>query len=153
MRARLPGSGSTPPAATARASAAVTVTAGTPSAPAGFAAITEPFDPGHPARVTKAPADCGSQDTTLAIEQCFEGKTETADAAIDALRQSAYARASATQRAAINAQDKTWLAGRAKACAQADQGGGTISGINAASCLLDESSARLASLGGHAPTP
>jgi uncharacterized protein YecT (DUF1311 family) len=98
-----------------------------------------------------APANCGDQATTLAMEQCYENKTETADAEIDSVRQVSFAAASGAQRAAINADDSGWLAARAAVCAKAYQTGGTIDGINIASCLLDESSARLDALKGITP--
>jgi uncharacterized protein YecT (DUF1311 family) len=113
--------------------------------------VTEPFDPGHPARVSSAPTNCGGRDTTLAIEQCYEAKTESADAAIDAVRQASFASASAAQRATINSDDSGWLAARAPVCDKAYQTGGTIDGINIASCLLDESTARLDGLKGITP--
>jgi uncharacterized protein YecT (DUF1311 family) len=143
--------------ATASASAASTASASTASASAApsvkvaFVPITEPFDPGHPARPVAAPASCVGETTTLAIEQCFEDKTETADAAIDAVRQASFAAAGAGQQAADNRDDSAWLAARGPACAKAYQTGGTIDGINAASCLLDESTARLDSLKGITP--
>jgi uncharacterized protein YecT (DUF1311 family) len=124
---------------------------GAPSAAVAFVPVTEPFDPGHPARPTSGAANCGSQDTTLAIEQCYEAKTETADAAIDAVRQASFASASAGQQATINADDSGWLAARATVCEKAYQTGGTIDGINIASCLLDESTARLDALKGVTP--
>jgi uncharacterized protein YecT (DUF1311 family) len=108
--------------------------------------ITEPFDPGHPARAVSGPANCDDQQTTLALEQCFEDKTETADAAIDTARQAAFASASAAQQAAINTSDSSWLAARGTVCEKAYQTGGTIDGINISSCLLDESTARLDAL-------
>jgi len=98
-----------------------------------------------------APANCGAQDTTLAMEQCFENKTETADASIDAAQQASFANASAAQRSAINAEDSGWLATRKTVCAKAYQTGGTIDGINIASCLLDESTARMNALKGITP--
>jgi uncharacterized protein YecT (DUF1311 family) len=136
----------------ASAGAASTAAAtGASSAAIAFVPVTEPFDPGHPARVSSAPANCGGQDTTLAIEQCYEAKTETADAAIDAVRQASFASASAAQRATINSADSGWLAARAPVCDKAYQTGGTIDGINIASCLLDESTARLDALKGITP--
>jgi uncharacterized protein YecT (DUF1311 family) len=114
-------------------------------------AITEPFDPGHPAAAKSAPTSCGGQNTTLAIEQCYEAKTETADAAIDAMRQASFAGASAAQQAAINSDDSGWLTARATVCAKAYQTGGTIDGINVGGCLLDESTARLDALKGITP--
>jgi uncharacterized protein YecT (DUF1311 family) len=136
----------------ATASAASTAAAtGAPSTAVAFVPVTEPFDPGHPARPTSGAANCGSQDTTLAIEQCYEAKTETADAAIDAVRQASFASASAGQQATINADDSGWLAARAAVCAKAYQTGGTIDGINIAGCLLDESAARLDALKGVTP--
>jgi len=98
-----------------------------------------------------APASCGDRDTTVAIEQCFEAKTETADAAIDAMRRASFAGAAAAQQAAINADDSGWLAARRTVCAKAYQTGGTIDGINIAACLLDESTARLDGLKGVTP--
>jgi len=138
--------------ATASASpgGAATASAGA-STGAAFVAITEPFDPGHPAAAKSAPASCGGQDTTLAIEQCYEAKTETADAAIDAMRQASFAGASAARQAAINSDDSGWLAARGTVCAKAYQTGGTIDGINIGGCLLDESTARLGALKGITP--
>lgn len=98
-----------------------------------------------------APANCGAQETTLAMEQCYENKTETTDAAIDSVRQAGFATASAAQRAVINTDDSDWLAARTMVCEKAYQTGGTIDGINIASCLLDESSARLDALKGITP--
>jgi uncharacterized protein YecT (DUF1311 family) len=138
--------------ATATVSAAGTAAAtGAPSGAVAFVPVTEPFDPGHPARVMSAPATCGGQDTTLTIEQCYEDKTETADAAIDAVRQARFASASAAQQAATNNEDSGWLAARATVCDKAYQTGGTIDGINIAGCLLDESTARLDALKGITP--
>jgi uncharacterized protein YecT (DUF1311 family) len=148
-----PGHAAPSGTATASAARAAAAASGGAAATAGtvaFVPVTEPFDPGHPARATTAPADCASQDSTLAIEQCFEGKTETADAAIDTLRKSAFDRASAADRTVINADDRGWLATRGPVCARAYQSGGTIDGISIAGCLLDESTARLASLRGPA---
>jgi len=113
------------------------------AAATGFVPIVEPFDPGHPARTRTAPASCGSQQTTLAIEQCYEVRTENTDAAINAVQSARYRVASAAQRAAILASDKAWLAARPVVCAKAFHSGGTIDGINISACLLDESTARL----------
>jgi uncharacterized protein YecT (DUF1311 family) len=152
-----PGTGATASAGAtastgATASAASTAVAtGASSAAVAFVPVTEPFDPGHPARVGSAAANCGGQDTTLAIEQCYEAKTENADAAIDAVRQASFGGASAAQRAAINADDSGWLAARGPVCDKAYQTGGTVDGINIASCLLDESTARLDALKGITP--
>jgi uncharacterized protein YecT (DUF1311 family) len=145
------GSGSSP-AATAKATSAATSSGGTTApAAAGFVPITEPFDPGHPARATTAPASCGSQATTLAIEQCYDAQTENTDALIDTVQLAAYQSASASQRTAILAQDSAWLAARQPVCSKAYQGGGTIDGIGVASCLLDESAARLDAVKGITP--
>jgi uncharacterized protein YecT (DUF1311 family) len=121
------------------------------SAAVAFVPVTELFDPGHPAHARSAPASCGDQGTTVAIEQCFEAKAETADSAIDAMRQRSFVGATARQQAAINADDSGWLAARRAVCAKAYQTGGTIDGINIAACLLDESTARLDALKGVAP--
>jgi uncharacterized protein YecT (DUF1311 family) len=142
------------PAAGGAATASATGTSAASPAPSTavkFVPVTEPFDPGHPAHAMSAPASCGDQDTTVAIEQCYEAKTETADAAIDAMRQSGFASASAGQQAALNAADSGWLAARSTVCGKAYQTGGTIDGINIAACLLDESNARLDGLKGVTP--
>jgi uncharacterized protein YecT (DUF1311 family) len=143
-------SGSTAPASAAASNSepASTTASAAPSVKIAFVPIAEPFDPGHPARTVPSPSSCGGQDSTLAIEQCYEHKTETADAAIDAVRQAGFAAASATQQAAINSDDSDWLAARAQVCARAFQSGGTIDGIGVAGCLLDVSTARLDALKG-----
>src|SRR6266702_2557327 len=58
---------------------------------APFVSIVEPFDPGHPARVETAPARCGGQASTLAIEHCYETRTENVDARINATQSARYA--------------------------------------------------------------
>ena len=109
-----------------------------------FAAIVEPFDPGHPAQAKTAPADCGSQSSTLAIVQCFENQTETVDAQIDTVQQGFYKSAPTFSiKAAIVAEDSAWLNARGPVCKAAFTTGGTIDQINAATCLLDESTAHL----------
>lgn len=112
-----------------------------------FAAIVEPFDPGHPAQAKSAPADCGSQSSTLAIVQCDENKTETADAQIDTVEQGFYKTAPLfSVKAAIVAEDSAWLNARGPVCKAAFNIGGspnTLDQINVATCLLDESTARL----------
>jgi uncharacterized protein YecT (DUF1311 family) len=108
-----------------------------------FAAIVEPFDPGHPAQARTAPADCGSQPSTLAIEQCYESETENTDAQIDTVQQGLYNSASSSAKSTILAQDSAWLAARGPVCQAAFNTGGTIDGISIAACLLDESTARL----------
>lgn len=133
--------GSTAPGGTASGTAAA----------AAFVPITEPFDSGHPARTTPGPSDCASQQATLAIVHCYEEKTETADAAIDAALRASFATASTAQRAAMNAADQAWLAARSTVCAKAYHTGGTIDQVNIAGCLLDESTARLGVLGHSQP--
>jgi uncharacterized protein YecT (DUF1311 family) len=109
-----------------------------------FAAIVEPFDPGHPAEAKSAPADCASQSSTLAIVQCYENQTETADAQIDTVQQDFYNTAPLyTVKSAIVAEDSAWLNARGPVCKAAFNTGGTIDQINVATCLLDESTARL----------
>lgn len=131
------------------AGAATTTPAGGPaSSPAtgsaaGFVGIVEPFDPGHPARIMPAPASCGSQSSTLTMEQCYDTKTENTDAQIDAVQQAKYAAASAADKATILAQDQAWLNARAPVCTVAFDTGGTLDKVEIASCLLDESTSRL----------
>lgn len=142
------GSSSSSSSSSSSASPATTSASGGPSAPAAttaqpFAAIVEPFDPGHPAQARPSPADCGSQPSTLAIEQCYQAKTETTDAQIDAVQHGLYNGASSSAKSAIVAQDSAWLAARGPVCQAAFNGGGTIDGISIAACLLDESTARL----------
>ncbi len=135
------GGGSTSPAASGSAVGKPSAPAATTAAP--FQAIVEPWAPGHPAQATSGPADCGSQPSTLAIEQCYQAQTETIDAQINTVQQGAYASASASAQATILAQDSAWLAARGPVCQAAFNGGGTIDGISIAACLLDESTARL----------
>jgi uncharacterized protein YecT (DUF1311 family) len=132
-------SSSTSAPATSTHSASAT----SPASAAGFISIVEPFDPGHPAMIKAAPASCGSQSSTLTIEQCYQAKTENTDAQIDVVQQAKYAAASAAGKAAILAQDQAWLNARAPVCTVAFDTGGTIDGIEVASCLLDESTSRL----------
>ena len=127
----------------------VTATISAPAQP--FAAIVEPFDPGHPARARSAPLNCGGQSTTLAIELCYEVKAENTDVQIDAVQQAAYASGSAAQQATILAQDRAWLAARGPVCRAAFNTGGTVDGISVAACLLDESTARLDAVKGIIP--
>jgi uncharacterized protein YecT (DUF1311 family) len=127
------------------ASPGSTGTDGTASAAAvaaSFVSIVEPFDPGHPARTEPAPASC-SQSTTIAIERCYEVKTENTDVTIDSFQFARYQSASPAQRVMILAQDSAWLAAREPVCAAVFNTGGTIDGISTAACLLDESTARL----------
>ena len=130
---------------------AATGPASTASAGAPFIDIVEPFDPGHPARTENAPASCGGQPTTLAIEQCYQAKTETADARIDAAQFTRYVGAPAAERTTILTQDSSWLAARGPVCAAAFHGGGTDDGISIAACLLAESTARLDAVKGITP--
>lgn len=145
-----PGSASASPAT---ASSATASSAGTPSvaAAAAFAPIVEPFDPGHPARTRPAPASCGGQPTTLAIERCYEARIENTDAAIDAVKLARYQNGSQARRAAITAGDSAWLSARQPVCARAFHGGGTIDEIDVAGCLLAESTARLGAVKGVTP--
>jgi len=151
-------SGSSTPAASATASSAAATPSGTAAATtsasaaaAVFTPIVEPFDPGHPARTKPAPASCDGLSSTLAIEQCYEARTENADTAIDAAQLARYRSGSPSQRTAINAGDSAWLAARQPVCAKAFHSGGSVDGINAAGCLLAESTARLDALKGITP--
>jgi uncharacterized protein YecT (DUF1311 family) len=108
-----------------------------------FAAIVEPFDPGHPAQTRTGPADCGSQSSALAIVSCYEIKTENTDAQIDAVQRGLYNSASVSIKTAIVAQDSAWLAARGPVCKAAFTAGGSIDQISITACLLDESTARL----------
>ena len=126
-------------------------TASAPAAAASFVNIVEPFDPGHPARTGPAPTSCGGQATTIAIEQCYQTKTENVDVQIDVAQSAKYAAAPPAGRGTILAQDSAWLAAREPVCAAAFNTGATIDGISAAACLLDESNARLDAVRGIAP--
>jgi uncharacterized protein YecT (DUF1311 family) len=143
--------GSSTPAASASASSAGSASAVASASAAPFVDIVEPFDPGHPAKYGPAPASCGGQTSTLAIEQCYQAKTENTDAAIDAAQLAHYNSGSAAERASILASDSAWLAARQPVCALAFHSGGTIDGINVATCLLDESTARLDAVKGVTP--
>ena len=148
-----PASGGATQSASAAGSASSTpTTSATGTAPGvAFAPIVEPFDPGHPARVLTTPASCGSLSTTLAIEKCYEDKTETYDAQIDQVQQNRYQSGNLAQQTAIGDDDTAWLKARQTVCTKAYQTGGTIDGINIAACLFDESTARLLGLRGTIP--
>jgi len=139
------------PTTTPASTTATSTAGGSSSVSAAFASIVEPWDPGHPARSQAASADCGGQQSTLAIEQCYEAKTENADAKIDVVQQGRYAAAAPSARAAILAQDSAWLAARGPVCKAAFHTGGTIDGIDVSACLLDESTARLDAVQGITP--
>jgi uncharacterized protein YecT (DUF1311 family) len=143
------GGGTHSPSAPASGTASSATATSSPAA--AFQPIVEPFDPGHPARKVSYPATCDGLTSTLDIVQCFEHMTESWDAEIDLTQQGRYQTASASQQAAINAEDSAWLAARQTVCAKAYQTGGTIDQINIASCLLDESTARLLGLRGTIP--
>jgi uncharacterized protein YecT (DUF1311 family) len=143
------GSSASPAGSAAKASGS-TGTATAFSA-GSFTAIVEPFDPGHPARTESVPASCDGETSTIAIEQCYDTRTENVDAAIDAAQSARYASVSPSGQAAILAQDSAWLAARQPVCAAAFNTGGTIDGISAAICLLDESNARLDAVKGITP--
>jgi uncharacterized protein YecT (DUF1311 family) len=147
------GSASTAGSATTSPAAKASGSTGTASASSAslFTPIVEPFDPGHPARTESAPASCGGQASTIAIEQCYDTRTENVDAAIDAVQSARYASASPSGKVAILAQDRAWLAVRQPVCAVAFNTGGTIDGTSAAICLLDESNARLDAVKGINP--
>ena len=140
-------SGSPGPAASSSPGA----TGSTSAATVAFVSIVEPFDPGHPARAESAPASCGGQSTAIEIERCYQAKTENVDAQIDVAQSARYSSAAPAERKTILAQDSAWLASRAPVCAAAFNTGGTIDGVSAAACLLDESSARLAAVKGITP--
>ena len=147
-------SASTPPASPAAASSATqgASPAATRSASAaGFVPIVEPFDAGHPARTKPGPASCTGLATTVATEQCYQAKTETTDAAIDAVQLGMYQGGSQAQRTAILADDGAWLAEREPACAKAFQGVASSDEIDIAACLLEESTARLSAVKGITP--
>ena len=125
--------------------------AGSTASAASFVSIVEPFDPGHPARTEPAPASCGGQPTTIAIERCYQTKTENVDSQIDVAQFARYSGASPAERQTILTQDSAWLAARAPVCAAAFNTGATVDGISAAACLLDESNARLDAIKGITP--
>jgi hypothetical protein len=76
--------------------------------------------------------------------QCYEIQTENTDVQIDSVQQANYTSAPlANVKAAIVSQDSAWLNARGPVCSAAFKTGGTIDQVNIASCLLEESSARL----------
>ena len=131
--------------------AAVTRTA--PPRTIAFVPITEPFDPGHPARPSQGVSDCPSRLITLVTAQCYHDLAEAQDAVTDATLRAKFAKATPAQQAAMNAADQAWLAARATVCAKAYRTGGTIDQANIARCLSDESLARTFAVQGiQAPT-
>jgi uncharacterized protein YecT (DUF1311 family) len=139
------------PAATSSATHPASPAATTSASSAAFVPIVEPFDPGHPARTESAPATCTGLATTVAAEQCYQAKTETTDAAIDAAQLGLYQSGSQAQRTAILSGDSAWIAEREPVCAKAFGGGGSSDEIDIAACLLDESTARLDAVKGITP--
>ena len=149
-----PGSSSTPAAQATVSASGAAAPGASASASAGttaFVPIVEPFDPGHPARHRPAPASCGGQATALAIERCYQARTENTDTVIDAVQLSHYQGGSQAQQGAILADDSAWLAARQPVCAAAFQGGGSVAEDDVAACLLEESTARLDALQGITP--
>jgi len=144
-------SGSTRSPGITSSSKPATGAGGTASAAAPFVSIVEPFDPGHPARTEPAPASCGGQPTTIAIERCYQTKAENVDSQIDVAQFATYSGVSPAERKRILAQDSAWLAARAPVCAAAFNTGATVDGISAAACLLHESTARLDAVKGITP--
>ncbi|MGD0065742.1 MAG: lysozyme inhibitor LprI family protein [Streptosporangiaceae bacterium] len=148
-------SGSTTGAATSASATATspssTAAPSSTASAAAFVNIVEPFDPGHPARTRPGLANCGSESTTIAIEGCYEIKTENIDVQIDVVQQAKYQSATPAQQTAILTGDSAWLAARQPVCAVAFNTGGTIDGISASSCLLQESTARLDAVKGITP--
>ena len=132
-----------------RASAGAAVRAASAGAVA-FVPIVEPFDPDHPARTQPNPGNCYAKQSTVGIEQCFDTKTENTDARIDAAELARFRRSNAAGQAAINTQDREWLAARVRVCQAVYHTGGTIDLINIARCQLDESTARLHQVTGTA---
>jgi uncharacterized protein YecT (DUF1311 family) len=145
-------SGATTPGAVSQST---TETISAPASPsgsaAGFVYIEEPWDPGHPAKPVSSPASCGSEQSTLDIEQCYTAKAETTDVTIDAVQLAKYRASSPSGKAAILAQDKAWLAARGPVCSAAFHTGGTLDQIVIAQCILAESTARLDAVSGITP--
>jgi uncharacterized protein YecT (DUF1311 family) len=131
--------------------ATISASASSSASAAGFVYITEPWDPGHPARPVSSAASCASEQSTLDIEQCYTAKAETTDVTIDAVQLTKYETASASGKAAILAQDKAWLAARGPVCSAAFHTGGTLDQIVIAQCILAESTARLDAVRGITP--
>jgi len=113
---------------------------------AAFGPITEPFDPGHAAVTRTGGGSCSTAQTTVAAETCLEDEAENTDVAIDSLRRAQFAAANPAAKAAIRADDALWIKGRPEICAAAYRSGGSIDGVDIASCLADVSAARLAGL-------
>lgn len=111
-----------------------------------FRPIVEPFDPGHAAHTRPGGKNCSSESSTADIELCFEVAVENTDARIDKVREASFTNADAASQRRINADDTLWLQQRAPICEEFYNSGGTIDGVNIGSCLLDESTARLAAL-------
>jgi len=145
------GSSSSPGTAASSSPAATGAGSAASAAAASFVSIVEPFDPGHPARTEPAPASCGSQATTIAIERCYQTKAENVDSQIDIAQFARYSGSPAAERKTILAQDSAWLTARTPVCDVAFNTGGTVDGISAAACLLDESNARLDAIKGITP--
>ena len=139
------------PGATAAASGSAAPSGTASGSTAAFVPIVETFDPGHPAMTKPAPATCGGQATSQAVEQCYQAQTENMDASIDAVQQPAFQNGSPAQRTAILADDGAWLSAREPVCAKAFAGDGQPDAVDVSHCLLDESTARLDAVKGITP--
>lgn len=144
-------SSSTPGPTAAPSGSGATPVATASGGTTAFVPIVEPFDPGHPATTKAAPATCGGQATTLAVEQCYQAQTENMDAVIDAAQLANFQSGSPAQRTAILADDSAWLSARQPVCTRGFQGDGSSNGIDVARCLLDESTSRLDAVKGITP--
>ncbi len=144
-------SSSSAPGPTAAASGSAAPSGTASGSTAAFVPIVETFDPGHPAMTKPAPATCGGQATSQAVEQCYQAQTENMDASIDAVQQPAFQNGSPAQRTAILADDGAWLSAREPVCTKAFVGDGQPDAVDVSHCLLDESTARLDAVKGITP--
>lgn len=143
------------PAATSASSNGPSVTTPASTSPSAFVPIVEPFDSGHPARAQSAPpaGGCSAMTSTVDIATCELDQAETTDARIDAVQRGRFDAASPAGAAAINADDRAWLAARGPICQAAYHSGGSIDQINIAGCIRAESATRLAVFTHSLPSP
>lgn len=120
------------------------------AAVSGYVPIVEPNSKDKQAakRQPSAGTCSDTASSTMEMEHCYDLQTEDVDAQIDVAQKAKFDQATGTDRQAILDDDSAWLAGRPTVCGAEPKTGGTIDGINADACVLDESRARLIAVKG-----
>jgi len=115
-----------------------------------FAALALPLAFATPAAADPASPDCmANAQTTLEMSECAHADRTAADAELNRVYGQLLASlADAGERAALKKAERAWITFRDAHCAFAtfSSRGGTIHGVEVASCLADTTRARTAQL-------